>query len=159
MSAKPNRELSRWLQLLDEAYSRPSWHGPNLRSSVRGVTAEAAAWRPGRGRHNIWELVLHAAYWKHTVRRRLCGDRRPFAEKGSNWFKRPQERSEKAWRRDLALLESEHQALRRALAGARRLPATPPQRRRWVRHLAGIAFHDIYHAGQIRLLRRMYSPR
>ena len=46
---------------IDEAFDKKSWHGPNLRGSLRGVTAQQAAWRPGPDRHNIWELALHAA--------------------------------------------------------------------------------------------------
>jgi len=140
------------LEILDQGYQRKAWHGPNLRQSLRGVTAGAAAWRPGPGRHNIWEIAVHAAYWKYTVRRRLRGEKRgAFTLKGSNWFKRPVELSEKAWRADLALLESEHRLLRAAVADyldgkTRPLPAS---------HIFGVAFHDVYHAGQIRLLRRM----
>ena len=61
------------LNLLDEAFDKKSWHGPNLRGSIRGVTAAQAAWRIAPDRHNIWELTLHAAYWKYVVRRRLSG--------------------------------------------------------------------------------------
>jgi len=48
------------LALLDEAYEKKTWHGPNLKQSIKGVTAKQAAWRPGTGRHNIWEVMLHA---------------------------------------------------------------------------------------------------
>jgi len=51
------------LALLDEAYEKKTWHGPNLKQSIKGVTAKQAAWRPRAGRHNIWEVMLHAAYW------------------------------------------------------------------------------------------------
>src|SRR5260370_37229173 len=79
------------LALLDESYEKSTWHGPNLKQSLRGVTAKQAAWRPGRGRHNIWELALHAAYWKYAVRRRIeSGKRGSFALKGSNFFARPE---------------------------------------------------------------------
>lgn len=144
------------LQLLDEGYGRQAWHGPNLRQSIRGVTARQAAWRPGRGRHNIWEEVVHAAYWKYAVRRRLLNEKRgSFVLKGSNWFARPQERSEKAWRGDRALLEKEHETLRRAVAQT----ADTPRGRKLLRHVYGIAMHDVYHAGQIRLLRRLMGTR
>src|SRR5262252_5840386 len=96
------------LALLDEAYSKKTWHGPNLRQSLKGVSAKQAAWRPGRGRHNIWELAVHAAYWKYAVRRRIEGRKRgSFALKGSNFFARPEKgrATEPAWRSDLALLE------------------------------------------------------
>jgi len=66
------------LALIDEAFDKTSWHGPNLRGSIRGVDAGLAAWRPAPGRHNIWELTLHAAYWKYAVRRRLTGEGQQF---------------------------------------------------------------------------------
>jgi hypothetical protein len=140
------------LEILDQAYDRRAWHGPNLRQSLRGVSAKAAAWRPAPGRHNIWEIAVHAAYWKYVLRRRMLGEKcGSFALKGSDWFKRPAELGEKAWRADLNLLEAEHRKLRQAVAAylagkTRPMPA-------W--HVFGVAFHDIYHAGQIRLLRRL----
>src|ERR1700745_2362613 len=79
------------LALLDEGYSRKTWHGPNLRQSLKGVTASRAAWRPAPGRRNIWELALHAAYWKYAVRRRIEGGKRgSLVLKGSNFFPRPE---------------------------------------------------------------------
>ncbi len=53
------------LRELDQAYDKKAWHGTTLRGSLRGLTVKEARWRPARGRHNIWELVLHAAYWKY----------------------------------------------------------------------------------------------
>jgi hypothetical protein len=51
---------------LAEAFHKKSWHGPNLRNALRGVTVKQAVWRPGVDRHNIWELAVHAAYWKYV---------------------------------------------------------------------------------------------
>jgi hypothetical protein len=144
------------LTLIDEAYEKSAWHGPNLKQALRGVSAKQAAWRPGPGRHNIWEETLHAAYWKYVVRRRIEGGKRgSFTLKGSNFFPRPIDGglTEAAWQEDKALLEKEHRLLRAAAAQLVRKPS-------WVRlerHLRGVAFHDIYHAGQIRLLRRLGS--
>jgi len=142
------------LTLLDEAFSKKTWHGPNLRQSLKGVTARKAAWRPGPGRHNIWEEVLHAAYWKYAVRRRLEGGQRgSFVLKGSNFFARPEKgrASEAAWRADREILENEHRVLVRTI---RKVLQSPNTRKR-LPMLYGIAFHDVYHAGQIRLLRRL----
>jgi DinB family protein len=150
-------EIELLTKAIDEAYNRSAWHGPNLRSSLRGVTAEEAAWRPAFGRHNIWEIVVHAAYWKYAVRRRLMGGKRgTFAERGSNWFGRRLSPNQKAWRHDLGLLEQEHRELREAIqaldAGLleKRLKGRPLSR-----HVLGIAFHDVYHAGQIQLLKTL----
>lgn len=144
------------LALLEEGYSRKTWHGPNLRQSLKGVSAEQAAWRPAPGRHNIWELALHSAYWKYAVRRRIEGGKRgSFILKGSNFFARPEagKATQAAWHADLALLETEHQALEAAI---RRVLKTS-RSKKLLPALYGVAFHDVYHAGQIRLLRRLMS--
>lgn len=144
------------LALLEEGYARKTWHGPNLRQSLKGVSARQAAWRPSPGRHNIWELALHSAYWKYALRRRIEGGKRgSFILKGSNFFPRPEKgkATEAAWRADLALLEREHLALREAI---RRVLKTS-RAKKLLPALYGVAFHDIYHAGQIRLLRRLRS--
>jgi hypothetical protein len=142
------------LALLDEAYEKKTWHGPNLKQSIKGVTAKQAAWRPGPDRHNIWEVTLHAAYWKYALRRRIEGGKRgSFVLKGSNFFTRPEKGKlhEAAWSADKELLEREHRALRGAVAKVLRSGRGV----KLVRQLYGVAFHDIYHAGQIRILRRM----
>jgi hypothetical protein len=151
------------LSALDEAYDRKAWHGPNLRGAARGLDARAAAWRPGRGRHNAWELVVHAAYWKYAVRRRLTGERRgSFPLEGSNWFTRPQPGPraglEAAWQADLALLAGQHRRLRAVVAALSpaALGALSPGTRHTVSRLVfGAALHDVYHAGQIQLLKRL----
>jgi uncharacterized damage-inducible protein DinB len=142
------------LAILEEGYRKKTWHGPNLRQAIKGVTAKQAAWRPGPGRHNIWEVTLHAAYWKYALRRRIEGGKRgTFALKGSNFFARPEKGklNEATWQEDKELLEREHQALRAAVS---KVLATP-RSARLLPSLYGVAFHDVYHAGQIRLLRRL----
>jgi uncharacterized damage-inducible protein DinB len=152
-------ELSQLLFLIDTAYNRASWHGTNLRGSLRGVSPRQAAWRPGRRRHNIWELVVHAAYWKYIAWRRLTsGEKGSFPLEGSNWFARPQQNTLKAWRDDIALLDQTHRTLRTAIAGLRPrdLDRTPPRSKVSMRALVtGVAAHDVYHAGQIQLLKRL----
>jgi hypothetical protein len=149
------------LGLLDEAFEAKAWHGTNLRGSVRGLSARAAAWRPGRGRHNIRELVVHAAYWKYAARRRLTGEKRgSFAVSGSNWFARPDAADEKGWKADVALLLEEHRRLRDVVAS---FPAAaldrPSPGSRFTAHrlVQGVACHDLYHAGQIQLLKKLQN--
>src|SRR5262249_53536500 len=145
------------LQLLDHAYDKKAWHGPNLRGAVRRLSAAEAAWRPHPQRHSIAEIVVHAAYWKYTVRRRLRGDKRgSFPLKGSNWFPLREPLSEEAWRGYLDLLEGEHQALRAAVAAMppgqlRRVPAKSAFP--FAALIQGVAAHDVYHTGQIQLLK------
>jgi hypothetical protein len=144
------------LETVDALYAGPAWHGPSLLESLRGVTAVEAAWRPAPSRHNIWEIAVHAAYWKHVVRARLTGTREKFAFAGHDWFARPA--GPRSWRDDLRLLREEHRKLR-AVVGR----MTPEDRRRRLPRRSdtagvnayGVAIHDVYHAGQITLLRRL----
>src|SRR5262249_78470 len=154
-------EISILLAMIDQAFDHKSWHGTNLRGSVKGISAEQAAWRPSPNRHSIWEITVHAAYWKYVVRRRLLSERRgSFPIKGSTWFERPAGRrpQEGAWKSDLALLKEMHTGMRAAIAGLapNQLNITAPGSK--VSNLAlvtGIAAHDLYHAGQIQLLKRL----
>ena len=152
-------ELTELLFLIDTAYNRVSWHGTNLRGSIRGVSLRQAAWRPDRRRHNIWELVVHAAYWKYVAWRRLTSATRgSFPLEGSNWFASPQQATLRAWRADVALLEQMHRTLRAAVADLTlrdldRKPATGKLTKRAL--VTGVAAHDFYHAGQIQLLKRL----
>ena len=156
-------ELRQLLAIIDAAYNRQSWHGTNLRGSIRGVSARQAVWRPSPKRHNIWELVVHAAYWKYAALRRMTGARRgSFPLDGSNWFERGGRAGEKAWRADIALLDQTHRALRDAIAGLspRDFTTRPPGSK--VTNfalLSGVAAHDLYHAGQIQLLKRLCVDR
>ena len=148
--ARPERDLL--LRILDESYARKGWHGPTLRGALRGLTANQAFWRPARGRHNVWDFVLHCAYWKYTVWRRLTGARRgAFPREGSNWFETPLP-TEKAWRDDLRLLADTHRSLIEAVNEA---PATLVRAK--ARLIYGVAAHDAYHAGQIQILKRLYG--
>jgi hypothetical protein len=159
----PNREPTAkdiLLALLDEAFDHAAWHGPTLRGALRGVTARQAEWRPARGRHSIRELTVHAAYWKYIARVRLTGEQRgSFALEGSNWFGRVGSRE---WRDDLKLLADEHRRLRRAVADfpADRLhTAVDSNKRSAAFTIRGIAAHDLYHAGQIQLIKKMHQKK
>jgi hypothetical protein len=154
-----NPAIASLLAQLDEAFDSRSWHGTNLRGSLRGMGAAGASWRPAPDRHNAWEIAVHAAYWKYAAWRRLAGEKRgAFARAGSNWFTSPEVPTEAAWRRDVALLGEAHRKLRAAVAGLqdddleRRATGGKETIGRLVR---GIAAHDLYHAGQIQLLKRM----
>ncbi len=144
------------LQLIDEAFDRAAWHGPNLRASVRRVAAEEAVWRPGRGRRNIAEITVHCAYWKYAVRRRIRGDKRgSFPLKGSNWFVLPAKLTREQWREYVGLLDQQHRTLRETIATASwsRLAVGRVGNGPLEAQVYGIAMHDTYHAGQIRTIK------
>ena len=139
----------------DHAYGKRGWHGTSLRAAVRGLHASDVTWRPAPGRHNIWELTAHAAYWKYAVRRRLTGGKRgTFALKGSDWIASPASVDDDSWRELLALLDEEHRQLREVIAS---LSAADLRDKKKERMLYGVAAHDVYHTGQIQLLKRLHG--
>lgn len=146
------------IEILDRGFTGPSWHGTALWGSLRGLTPAAASWRPSARRHNIWEEILHTAYWKDRVRARLLGERTVggFPRRPSNWPRMPDAPNGRALRADLALLKDCHRQLRKVVAA---LPESRLGRRvgKWSceQMIYGVAAHDLYHAGQIQLLKRL----
>lgn len=152
-------EVAMLIELLDEAFDARAWHGQALLPAVRKLDASRAAWRPAPSRHCIWEVVLHCAYWKYRVRRRLApGSGAAFPRRGHNWPRLPERCDAAAWRADVELLREEHRRLKEVVAAlpaeALRQPAAG-HRRPAIEHIRGIACHDVYHTGQIRLLLRL----
>lgn len=154
----PRTELL--LRLLGQAYDQSAWHGPNLRGAVRRVKADAAAYRPQRNRHNVREITVHCAYWKYRALRYLQDEPLRFDVKGSDWFPRSHDPDPAGWNEDRTLLDAWHERL---LAGVRALPEERLDEpaggsgRVLADFVTGAAAHDLYHAGQIRLLVRMYG--
>jgi len=146
------------LSALRGAFEANGWHGPTVRAAVRGVGAREADRRPPRAHHSIHELVDHIAYWEATVLRRYFvpaparqgrGDWRPPAGTLAESIER---------------MEAVHRALVDAVSALRdqdldRKVKTPSGPRPLVEVLHGLAAHDAYHAGQIRLTRKLLRGR
>lgn len=154
-------QVSILLALIDQAFDHRAWHGTNLRGSIRGLRVDDVTWRAAPRRHNIWEIVVHTAYWKYIVRRRILSEARgSFPLQGSNWFIRPPDikPTEQEWKQDVKLLVEAHRSMRAAVAGLTdaQLNVTPKGSKvSNVALITGIASHDLYHAGQIQLLKRL----
>jgi len=146
------------LAALNESYAGPAWHGPSVRESLDGVTARVASGKLSVNRNSIWDLVLHLAHGRHLLVERVAGTAgttfpRPVREPW--WPVAPSDVSDASWRRDLALLDEYQTRLIDAVRHATpcqlaRIPERSDQPVAWQLH--GMALHDTYHAGQIRLL-------
>lgn len=157
--ARLDPRIALLLEILDSAFVRKAWHGTTLRGSLRGLRADEALWRPSARRHCIWEIALHTAYWKYATRRRLTGEKRgAFPRPGSNWPRLPRSPSESAWEEDVALLVEQHRLFHDVVAA---FPSGRLDRRlggsAWTfrEQVHGVASHDLYHAGQIQILKRL----
>ena len=153
------------LNLLDPPAGKRLWYGgAGVTGSLRGVTPEQAAWRPAPKRHSIWELTLHLAYWKYAVRRII--DDLPhgtFPRSPANWPAVPKPADARHWKADRALLRSEHEQLVetvQTIVPARLDDSAPGSANYRVADLLfGIVSHDLYHVGQIQILKRLYEGR
>lgn len=147
------------LRHLSEAFDHKSWHGTNLLGSIRRIKPDEASWRPSPERHNIWENIVHAAYWKYSVYRALTGQPKgSFPLEGSNWFVRPLEETDSALKVDIALLKEFHAKLLEgveAFEEARMSEKPKGSKFTYQSLILGAGAHDLYHAGQIQLLKRL----
>ena len=151
-------ELERIEDQLKRAFEGGAWHGPSVLEVLKDVTAGQAVARPLPGAHNIWDLVLHIAAWEDACRRRLEGDRAELSD--SEDWRAISDTDEAAWERVKALLIDGHRRLRAAIAAAdeSRLnePILPGMPSVYVT-LHGVIQHDLYHAGQIAILKKALS--
>jgi hypothetical protein len=145
-------------QIVEESYRLPTWNGTNLRSALRRVSPEQAAWRPPGGRRSIAEIVLHCAYWKYAIRRQLTGDKMgSFGRSGSNWFAIDRPLTQPIWKSYLQLLDQQHAELLAAITGAPgALRFGSAKAQAVVRKIFGLAIHDAYHTGQVQLIKKLY---
>ena len=154
-------DRARIVDQLQRVLEGGAWHGPAVLELLDGVTAAQAHTHPIPGAHSIWELVLHLASTYRLVLRRVQGDARNLSRE-EDWPEAP-EPTDANWRDAIDALRALNAEARRAVAAldASRLDeplvAEPPYSA-WVQFV-GLTQHDLYHGGQIALLKRALSPR
>ena len=145
-------ETKRIASQLRRSYEGEAWHGPSLRELLEDVTAEKAQAKPIPGAHSIWELVNHIEAWaavgvavlESKPYDRLTGDRDWPPVQGT-------------WNDALATLES---TIRKLVAAAKLLDdarldeLVAGSEFSYYFLLHGIVQHNLYHAGQIALLKK-----
>jgi hypothetical protein len=141
---------------IERAWDGNAWHGPPLRKILRGVTPRQAFRRPLPGAHTIAELVLHLGSWVGAAAESLDGARMPAVTPMFNW-PRLVASTARTWRLAVDRLERAHRLL---VARARRFPErrlraiVPGRKYNFYVLLHGIVQHNLYHAGQIALLKK-----
>ena len=141
-------------RIIEEGYGPGAWHGADMRAAIADVASKLAYTRPGSGRHNIAEIVLHHAWCVRSVANQLSGtDGTPFVLDGADWFDLPDAKA-LAWPKVTAALEAEQDRLATVVAdiGAGRLRSPLPESEQFDLIL-GVTCHAVYHAGQIQLIK------
>lgn len=149
-------EVERIVDQLKRAFEGEAWHGPSVLEIIEGITSQQAAARTVAGTHSIWELVLHIAAWERAILRRLHGDRAQLPTE-EDW-PAVVTTTDEAWEQTRQALKQGHHNLRATIAGLddSRLdqPIIEGMSSVYVT-LHGIVQHDLYHAGQIALLKKV----
>jgi uncharacterized damage-inducible protein DinB len=153
-------EASRIADQLRRAFDGSAWHGPALLELLEDVDAATAASRPIANAHSIWELLLHIAAWDGAGLRRLGGKKTQL--KAAANFPPVPTPTDAAWREAMAKAKETHETLVNAVAklpAARLRDIVPGKRYDFYHLLHGIAQHELYHAGQIAILKKAVVPR
>ncbi len=151
-------ETVRLADQIRRAFEGGAWHGDSVLEILADVKAEMAAARPIKNAHSIWELLTHIAAWDDAVRRRTGGTAVNLSDEQN--FPPVKDTSEAAWRQAIDSAKHTHNELIEAVA------AFPDQRLReqvpgktegyynFFYMFSGIVQHELYHAGQIALLKK-----
>ena len=149
-------ELQRIEDQLHRAFEGEAWHGPSVREALKDVSPDMAAAHPIPGAHSIWEITLHLAATYRLVLRRLDGNGAPLTPE-EDWPSVPLS-SPESWRDAVAALTRLNEDLRRAVArfptGKLDEPLVAEVPYSAYTQFIGTTQHDLYHAGQIVLLKR-----
>jgi len=158
MPTQAQTETSRIADQLRRAFEGEAWHGSSVLEILSGVNAASAAARPLPRSHRIWEIALHIAVWDDAARRRMAGEVvQPTPDE--DW-PAVVDTSSAAWERTLAHLKQTHEALVEAVRGcpdsrlAEKVTGKEPDYYTLYYMLHGIVQHELYHAGQIALLKK-----
>ena len=148
-------EIERIEEQLKLAFEGGAWHGPGVLETLDGVTAKEAAAHPVTGAHSIWELVAHIEAWENACRRRLGGDRAELST-AEDW---PAivDTSEAGWATTKSALIEGHHKLRESIAFLTEARLDEPileNMRSVYVTIHGVIQHDLYHAGQIAILKK-----
>ncbi len=152
-------ETERIIDQLRRAFDGGAWHGPSVLPLISDVTAVQAAAHPIAGAHSIWELVLHIGAWESACKRRLEGDPAQLTD-DEDWMA-IRDFSEAEWKRTKEKLIATHEELLAAIADVNESHLDQPiiggasfQSSSVYITLHGAVQHDLYHAGQIALLKK-----
>jgi uncharacterized damage-inducible protein DinB len=143
---------------LRRAFEGDAWHGPALLELLQDVDAVTAAARPLSDVHSIWELVLHVTAWDAAASRRIGGETIQLT--GVANFPLVPKPTEAAWRKAVARAKRVHDALVKTVASlteSHLRDRVPGKKYDFYFMLHGVAQHELYHAGQIAILKKAQS--
>lgn len=143
------------LSQLKESVIDGGWHGPSLMNVVKDIDVRVALAKPLENRHSIWEIVQHVVYWIDRVDGVLNGRDHPPIGDPEDWKSVDGESS--TWDSMEEEILGAYERLRNTLQQSKeeRLSEKLPDADFtyfWM--LFGLVHHNLYHAGQIAILKK-----
>jgi len=154
-------EAVRLADQIRRAFEGNAWHGDSLLELLAGVNAKTAAAKPIPNAHSIWELLLHIAAWDDVVRRRAGGATAALTDAQN--FPPVKDVSEAAWRQTIEFAKQTHNELIKSVASfpdtrlQEPVPGKLQNYHNFFYMFSGIVQHELYHAGQIALLKKLQA--
>jgi uncharacterized damage-inducible protein DinB len=148
-------EIERIADQLQRGFDGDAWHGDPLMKILDGVNASQAAAHAIKGAHSIWEIVNHLRAWRPAIVTRLSGKTAEL--NGEEDWPLVTDTSDSAWRHCLSDLRRRHDAFMQAVRGfpeSRLSESAPNRNHSYYVLLHGMVQHDLYHAGQIAILKK-----
>lgn len=148
-------EVERIADQIRRAFEGDAWHGPALMELLPAVDSLVASSHPVNNAHSIWEIVNHLIAWKNVVVERMNG--KAIELIGEQDWPTVRDNTEESWQKTLQELQQAQARLHAAVIALpeSRLDDIVPNRDHTLRYmLVGVAQHELYHAGQIAVLRK-----
>ncbi len=153
-----NTETLRIQKLLKRNWDGPMWYGSNLQETLKDITTEVAFNKPAGFSHNIYEYVRHLSCWRNFVLQYLKGNNSYAVDINSeaDWATN-YEATADSWKAALSELETLQNELVNAFetfTDVQLEETVPGKKFNWYTMLHGLIHHDIYHSGQIVILKK-----
>jgi uncharacterized damage-inducible protein DinB len=151
-------ETFRLADQIRRAFEGSAWHGDSILELLADVNAKTAAARPIKDAHSIWEILLHIAAWDDVVSRRVGGTAVTLTDEQN--FPAVKDTGEAAWSQAIDSTKKTHHELIRTVAAfpdsrlAEQVPGKTQNYYNFYYMFSGIVQHELYHAGQIALLKK-----
>jgi uncharacterized damage-inducible protein DinB len=155
-------ETERLLRQYDMVLHGDAWHGDAIWKILDDISAECAAYRPLSNTHTIWEIMMHMTFWEEVGARRLAGERAGLDENETLNFPRMPAITEANWRQTLKRFRASNEEFGTALSNLDAAcldELTAAGKRTFYDEAHGVIQHNVYHAGQIALLKKDFAER
>ncbi len=150
-------EIERMLSQYELVLHGDAWHGDAVWKILGNTSAACAAHRLTEC-HTIWEIVMHMTFWEEVATRRLRGERAGLDE-ALNFPAMPSI-TEANWQKTLLHFRASNKEFGKALSNldsANLDGMSAAGKRSFYDEAHGLIQHNVYHAGQIALLKKDFA--